>query len=169
MMGLVRMMLVVLLAAAAVLADTSLADAIAIGQVAPSLIALAALVWTMAAPGPYAFLAAGAIALAGDLFAPGRVGAGAASMLLVAYAAGRLQQRFVADHFALEVPIVLVGTGVWVLATDLLRWVSGDVSLSPLVLLGQVPAVAAYTAAVALPVLMVAGWVREGTASKLAG
>jgi len=167
-MPLVRLLLVGLIASAAVLAETSLADAMEIRQVVPSLIALAALAWQLACPGPYTFLASGAIALVGDLFAPGRVGLGAASMLLVAYAAGRVAQRLRIDHFVLQVPIVLVGTAAWVLSTGLLRWLSGDASISPLVLLRQAPAVAAYTAAVALPVLMVVGWMREAAANKLA-
>lgn len=152
-----RLMLVALIACAAAVADTSLAGALEVHQVAPSLIALAALTWQLVAPGPYAFLGAGAIALAGDMCAPGHVGAGAAAMLMVAYGVGRLR----IEHYALQVLVLLVGTTAWAVATGLLRWLLGDSAVGLALLLGESALVGAYTAALALPLLMVVAWVRE--------
>ena len=67
----------------AAVAETSLVDVMRIGDVAPDLLALVALVWLVTVAGPRAFLVAGAVALLGDLIAPGRVGVGTAWMLLV--------------------------------------------------------------------------------------
>lgn len=155
-----NVLIVGLIAAAAVLAQTALAGAMQIGQVTPSLIALAALAWQLAGRGRYRFLGAGAIALAGELFAPGRIGAGAASMLVVAYALGGVQERLRIDHPAVQVPLVGAGTAAWVVGTGALRRLAGDASPSLVVLVEQAPAVAAYTAAVALPLLLVIAWTR---------
>ena len=156
-MSLLRLALLGLIAYAAAVAETSLAGALEICHVAPSLIALAALTWQLVAPGPYAFLGAGAIALAGDLCAPGRVGAGAAAMLLVAYGVSRLR----VEHYGLQVAVLFAGTTAWAVATGLLRLSVGDSAVGGTLLLREPVLVGAYTAALALPILMVVTWVRE--------
>jgi len=159
-MLLVRLAILGLLVYAAAAGETALVDALAVRQVTPSLIALAALTWQLACPGPYAFLGAGAIALAGDLLVPGRIGLGAAAMLVVAYAVRRLRDRFRVEHYALQLPFVFAATSAWALGTSGLRAVF-DRSATGLAVFEQSLLVAAYTTALALPVLMVVAWVRE--------
>jgi rod shape-determining protein MreD len=160
-MMLFRLLLLVLAAYAAAVAETALAGTLEIHQVAPSLIALAALAWPLVLPGPHAFLGAGVIALAGDLAAPGRIGAGAAAMLAVAYAVGRLQSRARIEHYLLQVAVLAAGTFAWAIASGLLRVLCGEVPFGLPSLLRHSFLVAAYTAAVALPVLMTVAWLRE--------
>ena len=58
------------------------------------LLALLAVVWLLTASGTRAFLVAGAIALVGDLIAPGRLGLGFGWMLLVGYGVTQVRARF---------------------------------------------------------------------------
>jgi hypothetical protein len=150
---LARLAILSLMVYATAVGETALVDALAVRHVAPSLIALAALTWQLAWPGPYAFLGAGAIALAGDLVMPGRIGAGAALMLLAAYGAGQLRVQMRIEHYALQIPLVWAATTAWAAGTSLAH--AGTLALWPSLLVG------AYTAALALPVLMVVAWLRE--------
>lgn len=157
----IRLALVVLIAYLAAVAETTLAGGLEVRDVTPSLIALAALGWQLVAAGPYAFLGAGLIALVGDLLAPGRVGAGAAAMLLLAYAVGRLQSRVRIEHYLVQAAVVMIAVSLWAAASGLLRSVLGDAASGVWSVLRQSALVGVYTAAVALPVLMVTAWARE--------
>ncbi len=145
----------------AAVVETSLVDVMRIGQVAPDLLALTAMVWLLAATGPRAFLAAGAIALAGDLIAPGRLGVGMGWMLLLGYGLTRLRARVKLDHLLVQVPAVLVTVTLWAVAVGLTGRLLGDVSVPWSMLLSHAAGVGLYTAALSLPVLMVAGWIRQ--------
>jgi rod shape-determining protein MreD len=164
---LARLAILGLMVYAAAAGETALVDALEVRQVAPSLIALAAIAWPLVSSSPYAFLAAGVIALAGDLLAPGRIGLGAAAMLLVAYGVGRLRQRMSVEHYALQVPLVFAATAVWGASTGVLRSIAGESAVGGWTLLGQSLWVGAYTAALALPLLMVVAWLREPSSAQL--
>ncbi len=73
--------------------ETSLGGVVRVGRATPDLLALVAVVWLLTVGGPRGFLVAGAIGLVGDLIAPGRVGLGMASFLLVGYALSRLRTK----------------------------------------------------------------------------
>jgi len=154
----------------AAVAETSLVDVIRVGDATPALIALTAIVWLLTASGPRAFVAAGLIALAGDLIAPGRPGVGMAWMLLVGYGVTRLRARFrnaagdggsMFSQIVWQVPAVAVVVTVWAAAVGFSGRLLGDVSLPWRTIPIRAAGVGIYTAGVALPVLMVVGWIRE--------
>jgi len=157
----VRLFLLLPILYAAAVLETSLADVLQVGHVAPDLLAMIAIVWVLLAAGPRAFLIAGAIGLLADLIAPGRVGPGLACYLLVGYAVGRLRTRFLPDHPVGQVATVWVAVSVLASGLAIGRWLLGETSLAPGLLLGRAVGVGVYTAGVSLPVLMIVHWIRE--------
>jgi rod shape-determining protein MreD len=154
-------LLLVPIAYAAAVADTSLAERIEVGHVAPDLLALTAVIWLLVGAGPRGFLTAGAIGLAADLVSPGRLGLGMACFLLVGYAITRLRQRLAMD--ALPAQVVLVFGAVTLLAAGVAtgRCLLGETAVPLAALLLRSLGVGLYTAGVSLPLLMVLGWIRE--------
>jgi hypothetical protein len=167
MMRVVLLLLGVYLAA---VAETAVVDVIRVGEVTPDLLALVAVVWLLTAAGPRAFLAAGAVALVGDLIAPGRLGVGMAWMLVVGYGITRLRARFqgatdgrgfVGIDLAWQMPTIGAAVTMLAAAVGLTGRLLGDVWLPWSTILIRSAGVGIYTAGIALPVLMVVGWIRE--------
>jgi len=165
-----RVVLLFLTVYLAAVAETVLVDVIRVGEVTPDLLALVAVVWLLTAGGPRAFLVAGAVALVGDLIAPGRLGVGTAWMLLVGYGVVRLRlcfraatngRGFTGAQLLWQVPMVAAAVTVWAAAVGLTARLLGDASLPWSTILTRSAGVGIYTAGVALPVLMVIGWIRE--------
>ena len=154
------LLLLVIVYVVAVL-ETSLVDVMRIGHVAPDLLALVAIVYLLTATGPRAFLVAGLIALLGDLIAPGHLGVGMGWMLLVGYAIMRWKARLPLEHLPAQVFVVLTVVTVWVMAVGLTGRLVGDVSLPWMSILARPLGVGLYTAGIAVPALMVVGWIRE--------
>ena len=145
----------------AAVVDTSLADRLQVGHVAPDLLALVAVVWLLVAGSPWGFLAVAAIGLAGDLISPGRVGLGMASFLLVGYAVTRLRGRVALESLAGQVAVVLAAVTLVGLAVATGRWLLGETAEALPALLARAMGVGLYTAGVSVPLLMVIGWIRE--------
>jgi len=141
--------------------ETSLADVIRVGHVAPDLLAMVAMIWLLLVPGPRAFVGAGAIGLASDLIAPGRVGLAMACFLLVGYAAGRLRARLQPDHLVSRVLAVWLGVTALAVSLAIGRWLLGEAPVALSTLLLRALGVGIYTAGVSLPFLMVIGWIQE--------
>jgi rod shape-determining protein MreD len=146
--------------AAAVL-ETSLTDAIRVGYVTPDLLALVAVIWILVTTGRRTFLVAGAIGLAADLISPGRLGAGMASFLLVGYGLTRLRTKLELEHLLWQVPLVGVSTTVLAAGQAMGSWLLGETAVPLTTLLVRALGVGVYTTGVAVPLLMVIGWVRE--------
>ena len=141
--------------------QTSLAGVLCIGHVGPDLMALVAVIWLLADSEPRAFVAAGAIGLAGDLIAPGRVGPGMACFLLVGYAVCRLRTRLPADHLVGRAVINLLAVSVTSLGIGCVGWVLGDPSPGLLEIVTRSVGVGTYTAGASIPLLMILGWISE--------
>ena len=156
-----RILLLALIVYLAAVAETSLGDVMRVGRVTPDLLALVATVYVLAARGPRAFLVAGAVALAGDLIAPGRLGVGAAWMLVVGYAVGRLRHHVRLDHFTAQVPVVGLAVACWAAGVGATARLLGELPLAWSTTAVRAAGVGLYTAGVALPVLMVLAWTRE--------
>ena len=156
-----RFLLLTAIVYVAAVLETSAVDVICIGSVTPDLLALTAIVYLLVAAGPRAFLVAGAVALVGDLIAPGHVGVGAAWMLLVGYGVSRLRTRVKLDHLAWQVPMVWAAATPWAVGVAVTCRLLGDIALPWSTLLARAAGVGLYTAAMSLPVLMVTGWIRE--------
>ena len=142
-------------------AQTTLVDVLEIGSVVPDMLALTAVVWMLLVPSPRAFLVAGLVVLIGDAIAPGRIGLGAAWMLLVGYGVVRWPSRQMTEHLAGQVALVWAAVSLWALGTAASGCLLGQVDVPWLTALARALGVGVYTAAVALPVLMVVGWIRE--------
>jgi rod shape-determining protein MreD len=144
----------------AAVADTALSGLLRVGNVTPDLVALIAVVWVLLVRSRWAFLTAGAVALLGDLIAPGRVGVGAAWMLLVGFGLGLVLQRIRSRHLAVRLPLLLAAMIVWCVGVAATHGVLDETTAPLTIQLGRAIGAAVYTSAIAVPVLMVAGWIR---------
>ena len=155
----ILLLLSLLYAAAAI--QSSLGDLMRVGRAEPDLLALAAVVWLLAANGSRAFLVTGAIGLVEDLLAPGRVGLAAVCFLTVGYGLTRLRTRFPLDHLSLQLPVMLLSLTALALAQTVGRWLAGETAadLGPLAV--RALGVGLYTSGVGVPLLMVMNWIRE--------
>ena len=141
--------------------ETSLADAIRVGHVAPDLLALVAVIWILMTPGRRVFLVAGAIGLAGDLISPGRPGVGMALFLLVGYGLTRLRTKLQLEHLVCQVLCVGLATALLATGQAIGCWALGETAVPLPTLLARALGVGAYTAGVSVPLWMVIGWIRE--------
>ncbi len=167
-----RFLLLAMAVYVAAVAQTSLVDAMRIGPSTPDLLVLVAMSWLLAGSGRYGFLGAGLVGLAADLVSPGRLGIGAAWLLIVGYAVSRVKTRFGLEHWTTQVPAVALTATVWVAAAGLTRWLAGEIAIAPLAIVQRALGVGLYTGAVGLPWLMVLGWIGEpflARRKKLAG
>jgi len=146
----------------AAVVDTSLAEVFRVGEVAPDFLALAAVLWLLAIARPGQFLAAGAYGLVQDLIAPGRVGPGAAGFLLVGYLVARVRLRLAPEHFLWHVAMAWAGATLLALSTAAAAWMLGETRQPWLILSQRAAGVGLYTAALSVPLFMIAGWIRQG-------
>jgi len=155
-----RILILPMVYATAVL-ETSLADVMRVGHVAPDLLALLAVVCVLRTPGRQALPVAGAIGLAADLISPGRLGLGVACFLLVGYALTRLRTKLPLDFFAGQVLAVGVATTLLAAALATGQWLFGEALVSLSTLLVRAVGAGIYTAGVSVPLWMILGWLRE--------
>ncbi len=141
--------------------ETALADVIAVGRVTPDLLALVAVIWTLLVPGRRTFLTAGVVGLVADLVSPGRLGVGMASFLLVGYGLSRLRARWEFEYLIGQLAAVGLATTFVALAQAAGYWLFGAAPAPPGALVTRALGVGLYTTGVAVPVLMIIGWVRE--------
>jgi len=141
--------------------QTSLDDLLQVRGVTPDLFALVAVVSVLCTPGPRAFLLGGGIMLLGDLIAPGRIGIGAAWMLVLSYAVVRLREHIRLDFLAVRVAVVGVAVAFWVAGVGATGRLLGELPLGWTAIGFRALGVGVYTAGVALPVLMILGWLPE--------
>lgn len=156
-----RILLLIPIVYAAAVVDTSLGEVVQIGRVAPDMLALVAMVWLLVAGRPREFLVAGAVGLFGDLISPGRVGLGMACYLAVGYAVVRLRGRALLEPLLGQIAVVWLSVTAIAASMALGHWLLGEAPGPLPALLARSCGVGAYTAAVAIPLLMVIGWVRE--------
>jgi len=138
--------------------DTALAPVWAIGPATPDFLGLAAVLWTLAPGKPRTFLTAAAIGLLADLVSPGRLGVGMAAFAAVAYALAAMRGRVVIWPPWAKAAAVAPAVAAQVLAIGLGRRWLGETDLGFLALAGRSAAVGAYTAGLALPLLMALEW-----------
>ncbi len=141
--------------------ETSSADLLRVGTVGPDLLALVAILWVLRCGGPRGFLVAGAVGLLGDLLLPGRLGLGMALLLLIGYAITRLRARLLLEHPVWQLATIWLGTTLFAFGLALWSWASGEAAVSIARLALRSAGVGLYTAAVAVPVLLVIGWIGQ--------
>jgi rod shape-determining protein MreD len=156
-----RTLLLLPLVYVAAVLQTSLADVVRVGRVEPDLLAVLAVGWLLVFPGPRSFLAAGLAGLAADLISPGRIGVAAFCFLLVGYGVMRLRARLPIRHLVWQVAVVGVAVSLIAAGSAMGRWLLGETTAAPSVLLVRSLSVGVYSAGVSLPLLMVVGWMQE--------
>lgn len=141
--------------------DTALAPAWAIGPATPDLLALTAVLWSLAPGRSRAFWPAALVGLFADLQSPGRLGVGLACFAIAAYALAGFRPRLTAAPPWTKSAAVALAVAAIALAGGVLRRLLGEIDLSAFSLLGRSIAVGAYTAGLALPILMVFDWLPQ--------
>ncbi len=160
-------LLLILCVYVAAVLDTSLGEMLAVRGVSPDLVALVAVTWVLLARDRWAFLAGGMVALLGDLISPGRVGVGAAWMLLVGFGLGWLPPRVPGRGLAVRLTLVTAAMMVWCLGVAATVSALGTAAMPFPRQLAAALGAALYTSAVAVPILMVVGWVQTNRNDRL--
>ena len=146
--------------------DTSLAPAWSIDVVTPDLMALAALMWIFVSRHSSDPLWAGVIGLAADLVAPGHIGPGIAAFALVGYGLTALRGHVHLDNPVLQVVCVWIAVTLITLLITVVGGLLGDTTLNWARVFPLAAAVGAYTAGIALPLLLILAWLREPLVAK---
>jgi len=165
MSGLRAILLAALIYAAAV-AETTLADVMAIGPIVPMPLPLLAVAWVLLVDDRHALWAAVAAGVASDLSGPGRVGPGAFWLLLAAWGAARLYAAWPTEHWLWRTTLTLLALAAWGVCSGLTHWLLGEVPLGVGVLVQRAVLAGMYTGAMCLPLWLVAGWFREPIAPR---
>ncbi len=147
----------------------ALGPVLSIGPIAPDLFALLATVWVIVVPRPATWLVGLVAGTAADLTTGSPLGTGA-----LVYVAAAAALRWVVLQMCLDSPwtralaIGVVTTGLTgTLAA--IEQVTRSTDLSAAVLAGRAAATAAYVAGLALPILMIAGWLMESRSVRQPG
>jgi rod shape-determining protein MreD len=143
--------------------ESSCADALCIGHVGPDLMALMAVMWVLWNPSPRAFVAAGFIGLASDLFSPGRLGTATATFLVMGYLLVRLKGKFPVQKVVWQIPAVSIAVGLSAATLGLACWLFGETSTELDTLLVRAAGVGIYTGGMALPCAMTLSWITKPT------
>ena len=154
-----RLVLLLAMLYAALLADTVGTAHLAIRGVSPDWCALVLVVWLLHAHWPYTILIGGLAGLLSDLAIAGRVGPGVVALAIAAYCLPRLAgQATPSRNVVVESAVVggaSVGIGCILSGAALL---TGGLDLRFSAWIVRLTGAAVYTAFVAIPVLMVQNW-----------
>lgn len=154
------LLLVVACYVAAILHAT-LDSVIGIGHVVPDWFALTALLIVLTVRRPQPLAIGLLVGLAADLSGVGPLGISTASLMLTTTAVAHLRRKLHIEHPALQVPLVALATTTYtvgvVLMTMITTWSTAP-GVTPLL---ESIGVGLYTAAVALPILLIISWTRE--------
>jgi rod shape-determining protein MreD len=141
--------------------QTSLAPVIEVRHVMPDLFALVAVVWMLRAAGPLGFIALAFVGLAYDLTSTGSLGVGLGLYSLVGYLLTWLSRKLDRCHLLLALPIIWLAASLITLGEAAAARFVGETALAWTTLAVRAVSVGVYTAALALPVLMVLGWLPQ--------
>ena len=141
--------------------DTALAPAWSIGEVRPDLLALSAIGAAFLGHKSSACMLASAIGLFADLTAIGRIGAGMACFAFIGYVVMRFKPRLNALPIWAKTISLAPAVAAAALGVGLTRKLLGEIDLGLLTFALRCLGVGIYTAAIALPLLMLHHWARE--------
>jgi rod shape-determining protein MreD len=149
--------------------QTSLAPAIEARHVMPDLFALVAVFWQLYTFRPRGFVAVALVGLACDLTSGGPLGVGMGLFALIGFLVGWLCEKVDANHLLAQLVVVWLATTAVAAGEVVTRRLLGETSLPWTTLVVRAASVGVYTTGVALPPLMVVGWLREGRLSRERG
>jgi rod shape-determining protein MreD len=145
----------------AAVTESSVSDLLVIGGVVPDLLALVLVARLLFGPTRQHLAVSFAVGLIADLTTPSQVGVGLASFLAIGWTVGRYGTSVVPGSAHWGVLIVLLATSGATFFSALARQILGETELLWIDLPLRSLGVGLYTAGFALPVLMVANWLRE--------
>jgi rod shape-determining protein MreD len=162
------LLLLIAVYCAAVL-QTSLAPALEARHVVPDLFVLVAIVWQLNMARPRGFVAASLVGLACDLTSGGPLGIGMGLFALAGFLVGWLREKVDASHLLAQLIIVWLAATAIAAGEVVIRRFLGETALPWTTLAVRAASVGVYTTGVALPPLMMIGWLREGRLSRERG
>jgi rod shape-determining protein MreD len=159
MMGPARLVLLMAVFYAALLADTQCAPRLAIARVAPDWTALVLLVWLLRSRTPWSPLIAGGLGLLADLAAGGRIGPGVAAFALAGYLVPQLALNLPSRSVLVEAVAVALGTlGIGLILVTI-AFVAAELDHGLSTALLHIVGTATYTGIAAIPILMAQHWI----------
>jgi rod shape-determining protein MreD len=158
-MAILFLMLATYLAAAL---QASLAPMIEVRHVMPDLFALVAVLWVLRPAGSHGFIAAGLVGLVYDLTSAAPLGIGLGLYSLAGYSIWVLRGKLDGNHLLVQLPIAWLATTIVAVGEAAAARLFGELTLPWTTLAVRAVSVGVYTTAVALPVLMVVGWLPRG-------
>jgi rod shape-determining protein MreD len=147
--------------------QTSLAPVFEVRHVVPDLFALVAIVWQLSTVRPRGFVAASLVGLACDLTSAGPLGIGVGLFALIGFLVGWLREKIDANHLLAQLVVVWLATTAIAAGEVVIRRLLGETTLTWTTLAVRAASVGVYTTGVALPLLMVIGWLREGRLTRV--
>ncbi len=156
-----RYIVLVLATYVAAVLQTVAAPEFEVRHVVPDLFALVAAMWLLVAQARLGFLAAAFVGLAADFTSGGSPGLRMALFAAVGCGIERLTMQFDSRHFAVRLGVIFAATAIIATVEGLALRLSGGTALSWSTLAVRASCVAAYTAAVSVPLVMVAGWLPQ--------
>lgn len=146
---------------AAACLQTSLAEAVAIGRIAPDLLALVAAAIALVVGGNAGLALVAAIGLLDDLLSSGRLGIATAAYLLAGWAAIELAERFDSRQLTWRVLASGLFAAAVACGVGLARSTIGEPSAGLFRVVGGGLGVGIYTAGLAIPAWLAIGWIER--------
>jgi rod shape-determining protein MreD len=166
-----RYLILALAVYAAAVVQTSLAPALEVRHVMPDLFALAAVLWELTAvrrdadraadASPRGFFAAALVGLAYDLTSSGPLGVGFGLFTGVGWLIASIRAKFDLAHLLMQLSAVFFATAAIAGGEAVIWRLRGETALPWTTLVVRAACVGVYTTAVAVPIVMVLGWLRE--------
>jgi rod shape-determining protein MreD len=139
--------------------DTSLGSALDIGPAAPNMLAVIAIVWSLAIAPARGYLATGAVGFASDVISPGHLGADMACYAIVGYIVSRLRARLGGRRPLVSALWAFPAAAIMVLGPAMVRRALGEFDIHWITLVARGLLSGAYTAVLTLPVVCAAVWI----------
>lgn len=138
--------------------QTSLSETWALGAVRPDCLALVAITATLLGGNRRLPWSSALVGLAADACLPGRLGPATFAYAAVCLLLGALLQRRLPLRLPAQLAVVVAGVSLTGLMTYGLRWLLGEAVVGPASALPLALGSGLYSASLALPVFLVAGW-----------
>jgi rod shape-determining protein MreD len=142
--------------------QTALVPAFEVRHVMPDLLALVAIVWQLLTGWRRGFVAMAMVGLAYDLTSAGRLGVGLGLFALVGFAVAWLRTKLDVKHVIVRLAVVWLATTSIAIAEIVVCRLLAETTLAWASLVVRAVGVGVYTTGVALPLLMIVGWLGEG-------
>lgn len=132
-----------------------------VGNIVPDWFAVVALLTVLTVRRPRPLTVGLLVGFAADLSAAGPLGISTALLSITTLSVAHLRRKLHIEHPTLQVPLIASATTLYALGVMLIANFWSTVTHGALATLLEAAGVGTYTAALALPVLMITAWTRE--------